>query len=105
MLALLSFSQYPCDLSIAHMSCFVHAARETDFAITPALAWLTSAHRDALLGLDAGDHRRRALEAATTVIVDMGSPNALGQFALDKQAALAVASAPRRKEAGHGFTI
>lgn len=105
MYAVLSFSAYPADLSIGHLRAFMAPARETDHAVTPSVAYVTSAHRDALLGLGAGDARRRAFEAATTITVDVGEPNALGAFALDKQAAVAAASAPRRKEVGHGFVI
>lgn len=101
MFAVLSFSSFPADLSIGHLQAFLVPAHETDHAITPSVAYVTSAHRDALLGLDAGDARRRALEACTTL--DMGEVNTLGAFALDKQAALKAASAPRRKVSAHGF--
>jgi hypothetical protein len=99
--AILNFFAYPADLSIGHLRAFLQPARETDHSVTPSVAWLTSAHRDALLGLDAGDARRRALEASTTV--DMGETQADGTFPLTKQAELATASAPRRKVENHGF--
>lgn len=96
MFAVLNFLPYPADLSIGHLRCVLQAAQTNDFNVKPAVGWLASAHRDALLGLDDADARKRALVAMT--VVDMGPPLADGQYARDRRDALAAAMV-RRPEA------
>jgi hypothetical protein len=98
--AILNSLPFNCDLGIGHMRCFVQAANDNGHAIVPALAWLTGAHRDALLGLSDNDARKRAYLACAEV--DMGEVTATGAYAISKQATLAAASAARRKIEGHG---